>query len=81
MVPGGQGAQWPLRVVGGGFGSDAIFSIRTGVNDVGVSGGVALNLGLIQLELASLAQDIGLDNNRVLERRNVAVVSINVLED
>lgn len=65
----------------GGFGSEAIFGLRTGFSQAGVSGGLSLNIGLIQIEAASLALDIGSDNNRVIERRNTAIVSINVTNE
>ena len=62
----------------GGFGSDSLLGLRAGLNSVGLSYGVNLNLGLIQIEFASQAQDVGVGNARVLERRDVAIVSFNV---
>ncbi|MBI2602797.1 MAG: hypothetical protein HYW48_07065 [Deltaproteobacteria bacterium] len=62
----------------GGFGSEANFGLRTGFSQAGVSGGLSLNVGLVQIEAASLAVDIGSENNSVVERRNVAILSINV---
>lgn len=65
----------------GGFGSDALLGLRAGLNSVGLSYGMSLNLGLIQLEYSSQAQDIGVANARVLERRHVAVLSFNVARE
>lgn len=63
----------------GGFGSEAIFSARAGYNLAGVSLGLSLNLDLVQFEFASHAEDIGIDNRHVVERRNMGVFSVNVL--
>ena len=63
----------------GGFGSEATLGIRTGYNLAGISGGLNLNLDLIQFEIASQAEDIGIGNRHVVERRNVGVFSVNVL--
>ena len=63
----------------GGFGSDAIFGARAGYNLAGASFGFSLNLDLVQFELASHAEDIGIGNRHVVERRNMGVFSVNVL--
>ena len=63
----------------GGFGSEAVFGVRAGYNLAGASFGLNLNLGLVQFEAASHAEDIGTGNLHVAERRNVAVFSVNVL--
>ncbi|MCB9228338.1 MAG: hypothetical protein H6618_01865 [Deltaproteobacteria bacterium] len=63
----------------GGFGSEAVLGLRTGYNLAGASYGLNLNLGLIQFEVASHAEDIGTGNYHVVERRNVGVISVNVL--
>ena len=58
---------------------DSILALRTGVNALGVSYGLGLNLGLIQVEFASKVWDIGLINEHRAERRNSIVFSTNVL--
>jgi len=63
----------------GGFGSEGIFGVRAGYNLAGASFGLNLNLGLVQFEAASHAEDIGTGNRHFVERRNVAVFSVNVL--
>ena len=63
----------------GGFGSEALFGVRAGYNLAGASLGFSLNLDLVQFEFASLAEDIGIDNRHVVERRNMGVFSVNVL--
>ncbi|NRA45201.1 MAG: hypothetical protein HRU09_09630 [Oligoflexales bacterium] len=63
----------------GGFGSEAIFGARAGYNLAGASFGLSLNLDLVQFELASHAEDIGIGNRHVVERRNMGVFSVNVL--
>lgn len=64
-----------------GHGSEAPIGIRTGYNLAGVSYGLNFNLGLIQVEVASSAQDIGIGNLHVVERRNSAVFSVNLRDD
>lgn len=63
-----------------GFGSEAILGVRAGYNLAGVSFGASINLNLIQLEIASQAEDIGIENRHVAERRNVAIFSVNVTD-
>ena len=68
-----------MEVTLGGFGSEGVVGARAGYNLAGASFGLNLNLGLVQFEAASLAEDIGTDNFHFVERRNVAVFSVNVL--
>ena len=65
----------------GGFGSEGWLGLRAGYNPTGVSGGININLGLLQFEFASTVQDIGLGNYIVPERRNLAVISVNAREE
>ncbi|MFK7873309.1 MAG: hypothetical protein AB8C84_09095 [Oligoflexales bacterium] len=65
----------------GGFGSEALFGLRLGASAVGPSAGVGLNFGLVQLEVATQAVDLGVDNRVVPERRYLAVLSVNVLDN
>jgi hypothetical protein len=70
-----------LEINFGGFGSNSTVGVRGGYNSAGASYGVNFNLGLIQLEAASEAIDIGINNLSVAERRNVAVFSVNLAND
>ncbi len=60
------------------FGSSSIFGLRAGGNSAGASFGAHLNFGLLGFQAASYAEDIGTDNNRVIERRYLAMFGINV---
>ncbi len=62
------------------YGSDTVLAIRAGMRDAGASYGLGLNLGLIRLEASQYAEDIGVGNQRVIERRSVGIISINVAE-
>ena len=62
----------------GGIGNDASFAFRLGANRAGISGGIALNFGLLNLDLASQATDIGDENDRFLERRTTVMMSLNL---
>jgi hypothetical protein len=64
----------------GGFGSHAIFGLRTGYSDEGAAGGLTLNLGLIGVEAAMHGVDIGAGNERVIEQRYLGTVFVNVAE-
>lgn len=64
----------------GGLGSFATFALRAGGNSGGISGGLAIYLGLINLEASTYARDIGAGNSRVIDRRNSLVFSVNVAE-
>jgi len=59
-------------------GSRALLGLRTGYNSGGVSYGAHLNLGLISVEIASQAVDIGGMDSPVVERRTSGVVYIDV---
>ena len=56
------------------------FSLRTGYNLAGVSGGLGLDLGLVGVQYANQAVDVGIDNVHVIERRHVGVFVVNVAE-
>lgn len=60
------------------FGSESAFGIRLGGNSAGASGGIHANVGLIGLQVASYAEDIGTDNKAIIDRRHVAIFSVNV---
>lgn len=64
-----------------GTGSNSTFGLRTGYSSAGISYGANLNLGLIQIEAASEAIDIGLSNSAITERRYVAIFSTNMAND
>lgn len=61
-------------------GSYTLFALRAGYNHAGSSFGLALNLGILAFDVASHAEDLGVGNNRVIERRNTASLSVNVAE-
>lgn len=62
------------------YGSDAAVALRAGWKDAGASYGLGFNIGLIRLEAAQYAEDIGVGNQRVIERRSVGIITINVAE-
>lgn len=64
--------------IGGLFGSESGVGLQGGYNRAGGSYGVHANIGLIRLQAASYAEDIGSDNNLVTDRRYVGILSINV---
>ena len=68
------GLEWLI----GGMGSYTTFGLRTGYNEAGVSLGLTLNAGILALEVASQAEDIGVDNKRVTERRTIVTFGVNV---
>jgi hypothetical protein len=57
-----------------------LLGIRAGYNLAGVSYGAHLDIGLVGFQFASSAEDVGIDNDHVVERRNIAIMSINVAE-
>ncbi len=63
-----------------GVGEDALLSLQTGVKDAGFSFGTTFNFGLIAFQYANHADDIGVGNRRVVERRQSAVLLINLAE-
>ena len=62
------------------MGSYAMLGARTGYSNAGISFGLTLNVGLINLEAGSFAEDLGIDNKRVPERRTIYTVGINVAQ-
>ncbi len=63
-----------------GFGNDAVFSIRSGVNSGGSSMGISLNLSLIKFEYAVQSISSGINNDRINETRKMWLFSTNVVE-
>ncbi len=63
-----------------GQGSDAPISLRSGYNLAGLSYGLALNMGLVELEVASFAEDVGINNKHLKDTRLQAVFLVNVLD-
>jgi hypothetical protein len=59
-------------------GSKSLLGLRAGANSAGASYGMHLNLGLIGVEASSQAVDIGVNSERVIERRSSGVVFIDV---
>lgn len=64
--------------VGGLFGNESGFGIRSGYNSAGASYGIHANLGLVGVQVSSFAEDIGVENKELIERRYVGIVSVNV---
>jgi hypothetical protein len=64
----------------GGIGSNAAFAIRSGLNQAGLSAGLGMSLGILNLDVASAAVNIGDINDRISERRTSVVLSVNVRE-
>jgi hypothetical protein len=62
----------------GGEDSKSLLGVRAGGNDGGWSAGVHFNLGLISVAAETHAVDVGLDNNRLIERRTSGVVFIDL---
>lgn len=69
------GMEWTF---GSLWSSDSVFALRGGVNHSGIAYGLGLNLGLINVQAASYAEDIGIGNARVIERRSLGVIKINI---
>jgi len=67
-----------VELLFGGDTSKAPGGLRLGGSEAGISYGAHLNLGLIGLEAESHAVNIGLDNNRVIERRSSLIFFIDV---
>lgn len=61
-----------------GDNSKAPFGLRIGATEAGVSYGAHLNLGLLGLEFESHATNIGLNSDRLIERRNSLVLFVDV---
>ncbi len=64
----------------GGPGSYAIFGVRAGYSMAGPSAGLSLNVGLISLDAAMSSVDIGVGNEKVVERRFIGSIYVNVAE-
>jgi hypothetical protein len=70
------GIEWTY----GGVGSFAPLSVRMGYNLAGISYGASTTLGLFMLNLASQAEDVGIGNAHLVERRYVATLSCNIVD-
>jgi hypothetical protein len=66
--------------VGDRFGADAGLSFRLGYTSAGVSFGAGINLGILNAQIASFAEDIGTQGQRVIERRSVLNLAINIAD-
>jgi hypothetical protein len=67
-----------MELLLGGHNGKSLFGVRAGGNDAGWSAGLHINLGLIGVEVESHAIDIGLNNDRIIERRGSGVVYIDL---
>jgi hypothetical protein len=66
--------------IGNGFGSEAGLSFRLGYRMAGICYGLGVNVGLVSFQAASYTEDIGLAGERVVERRSVLNIAINLAE-
>ena len=62
------------------FAGDAGFSLRSGYNSAGLSYGCGINLGILGINASSFAEDVGVNNKRVVERRFVVNFAVNVAD-
>lgn len=69
-----------LELTLGGKGSAALLALRSGYNYAGASYGASINLGLLGMQYSNHAEDIGIGNRRVIERRSTAIFTVNVAE-
>jgi len=60
------------------FGNNSVFGLKGGYSSAGASYGIQANIGLLGVQASSFAEDIGIDNQKVIERRYVATISVNV---
>jgi hypothetical protein len=67
-----------LELLLGGDTGKSLFGLRFGGNNAGGSAGMHLNIGLIGVEAEVHAIDVGIDNDRVIERRASGTFYINV---
>lgn len=67
-----------VELLVGGDNGHAPVGIRLGGNEAGISYGMHLNLALIGIEAESHAVNIGVNNNRVIERRTSFISYINI---
>jgi len=65
---------------GSHYGTRSIFALRGGYAAAGASYGFLLNIGLVGIEAADHAVDIGPANQRLIERRKSAILGINIAE-
>lgn len=63
-----------------GTGSFARLAFRAGYNLAGVSAGMSVNWGVIMMAVASQAEDVGVGNAHLVERRYVATLSMNIAD-
>lgn len=65
---------------GNAFGAQAGFALRMGYRQAGPSFGLGVNLGLIGIQAATYAEDIGIDGERMIERKSMVNVGINIAD-
>jgi len=69
-----------LELSFGGSGTNGFLSLRAGANRAGLSVGVGVSMGVLDLDVTNQASDVGDRNDRMVERRTSAVLSVNVRE-
>jgi hypothetical protein len=64
----------------GDNGSESIFGLRAGGSQAGAAFGAQINLWLLGIQYANFPVDVGIENKRMIERRQSAVLSVNLAE-
>ena len=67
-----------MELLLGGETGKSLLGLRLGGNNAGGSAGIHLNIGLLGFEAEVHAVDVGVDNDRLIERRASGIVYINV---
>ena len=62
------------------YAADAGLSLRAAYTAAGMNYGAGMNLGILHAEIASFAEDIGIEMRKVLERKSVLNVGINIAD-
>lgn len=66
--------------MGDRFGADAGLSFRLAYTSAGMNYGAGINLGILHAEVASYAEDVGKDMHKMVERRSVVNLGINIAD-
>ncbi|MBC7532575.1 MAG: hypothetical protein H7318_13450 [Oligoflexus sp.] len=62
------------------YGADSGGSLRLGYTSAGVSYGAGVNMGILAIQMASFAEDIGAKTDRVIQRKSVINIGINIAD-
>ncbi len=66
--------------MGNRFGASSGLAVRFAYTSAGLSYGAGLNLGILTAQIASFAEDIGAGSIRVIERRSIVNIGINIVD-